>query len=434
MLFHFDLAVLRRRVTPALLSLALAASGPAAATSLSLPEAQKRALDRSLQLRAQDAAVTASRELAVAARQLPDPMLKAGIDNLPLSGAERYSLGRDSMTMRRIGIEQELTRGATRDLRAERYERQADKTRAEQAAAAAAIERDTALAWLDLYYAGQMAQLVAEQAGQADAQAEAAQAGFRGGRDSQADLLAARSAAVLVRDRAATIERQRLNAATMLARWVGDLPDPSPAGVPDITRLRHNPETLPSQLDHHPEVAVMTRAEELARTEARLADAESRPDWRVELAYQQRGPDYPNMVSFGVAVPLQWDRKHRQDRQVAAQLALADQARDERDEALRAHSAETRAEIGEWRTGLERLARYREELLPLARERAEAQLAAFRGGKAALTDVIAARATELDTRLQALQLEAETARLWARLNFLLPTTQMNTITAKQEAQ
>ena len=58
--------------------------------------------------------------------------------------------------------------------------------------------------------------------------------------------------------------------------------------------------------------------------------------------------------------------------------------------------------------------------MPLARERTQAVLAAYRGGKANLADVLAARRNEIEVRMQALQLEMETARLWAQLNFLLP--------------
>src|SRR4051812_46996459 len=63
----------------------------AAAGPLTLAEAQRLALERSRQLSAQDHAVIASREMASAAGQLPDPVLKLGVDNLPLSGADRFS-------------------------------------------------------------------------------------------------------------------------------------------------------------------------------------------------------------------------------------------------------------------------------------------------------------------------------------------------------
>lgn len=74
--------------------------------------------------------------------------------------------------------------------------------------------------------------------------------------------------------------------------------------------------------------------------------------------------------------------------------------------------------LGDWQTGRERLARYRGELVPLAGERTAAVLAAYRGGKSALAEVLAARRSELDVRLQALQLDADTAKLWAQLNFM----------------
>jgi hypothetical protein len=89
----------------------------AADAGLTLSEAQRLAGERSRQLAAQDSAVLAAREMAVAAGQLPDPTLKVGIENLPVNGADAYSLTRDFMTMRRIGIMQEFTRGEKRQLR-----------------------------------------------------------------------------------------------------------------------------------------------------------------------------------------------------------------------------------------------------------------------------------------------------------------------------
>ena len=76
--------------------------------------------------------------------------------------------------------------------------------------------------------------------------------------------------------------------------------------------------------------------------------------------------------------------------------------------------------IAEWDNDRERSARYERELLPLASERTQATVGAYRGAKASITDVLLARRGEIDVRMQALQLEMDTARLWAQLNFLLP--------------
>jgi hypothetical protein len=136
--------------------------------------------------------------------------------------------------------------------------------------------------------------------------------------------------------------------------------------------------------------------------------------------YAQRGPAYSNMVSFGVAIPLQWDQKNRQDREVAAKVAMVEQAEAQREEMLRTHVAEVRNMVNEWENLKERRARYGRELLPLAVQRTEAVLTAYRGARSTLGEVLAARRSEIDVRLQALQLEAEQARLWAQLNFLIP--------------
>lgn len=394
----------------------------AAAPALSLAQAQQLAVGHSRELPAQDAAISAARQMAVAAGQLPDPVLKAGIDNLPASGPDRYRIGSDFMTMRRIGVMQELTRSNKRELRAARFDRAADKASAEKSLITARIERETALAWLDLYYASRMAQVTQAQVRQAKLELEAAEGAYRGGKGSQADVFAARGAIAAAQDRASEFNRRVLVAQTMLARWVGTGVELALAGQPDIDHVRLDPATLDTTLAHHPDIAVLDRQQEIARTDALLAQANRNPDWSVEVALQQRGQAYSNMMSVGVSIPLQWDRKNRQDRELAAKLALADQVKDERDEMLRAHVAETRVMLFEWQNGRERLARYRREIGPLAAGRAAAVLAAYRGGKAALTEVLAARKDELDVRLQALQLELDTARLWAQLNFLYPTS------------
>jgi outer membrane protein TolC len=411
----FTLAVLLTMHAPG-------AGAQVATGALSLPEAQSRALARSRQLPAQDAAISAARDLAVAAGQRPDPVIKAGVDNLPVSGQERYNIGSDFMTMRRIGVMQELTRSDKLRLRAAQYDHAADKVTAEKAQFTAQIERDTALTWLDLYYAVRMGAVVRNQVSQAELELQAAQAAYRGGKGSQPDVFAARAALASAHDRASEYDRRMLVAQTMLSRWVGTTDGLVPTGTPDIDHIRLDPAKLDTTLAHHPDIAVLDRQQDIARGEVQLAQANTKPDWSVEVAFQQRGHAFSNMVSVGVSVPLQWDRKHRQNQEVAAKLALAEQAQGERDEMLRAHVAETRVMLVEWHNGRERIARYASELVPLAAGRSAAVLAAYRGGKATLADVLAARRNESDVRLQALQLEADTAKLWAQLNFLYPSS------------
>jgi outer membrane protein TolC len=388
--------------------------------TLTVELAQHLAIERSGQLSAKSYTAAAYRELAVAAGQLPDPTLKFGVDNLPVDGADRFSLKRDMMTMRRIGVMQEVTSADKRRLRAERFEREAEKSIVEKTATAAAILRDTALAWLDLYYSEAMAALIAEQATQAASEIQAAEAAYRGGRGDQADIFAARNVLTAIDDRASEMQRRIGNAKAMLTRWIGDTANGRLGGKPEINVLSLDSAmgSLDQQLAHHPQIAMLTRQEEIAATEAKLAQANRKADWSVELAVQQRGAAYSNMVSVGISIPLQLDRKDRQDRELASKLAMLESAKAEREDTLRAYIAEIRSILNEWENNRERQARYEQELIPSAASRTESAMASYRGGKAGLADALAVRRNEIDVRLQALQLEAGTARLWAQLNFL----------------
>lgn len=419
------ITVLRFSIRTSLIALAgflvLTSNVYATEAPLTLAEAQRRALERSRQLTAQDFSVSAARDMAVAAAQLPDPVLKFGVDNIPVNGSDRGSLNSDFMTMRRVGLMQEITRSDKRQLRSTRFELEAQKTLAEKTETTADIERDTALAWLDRYYADAIAAVIAEQGEQARFEIQAAEGAYRAGRGDRADVFAARSALAEFDDRASEAQRRVLNTNTMLARWIGDTTGLSLASKPATDAIRLDPSSLDITLTHDPQIAVLNKQVEMAETEAKLAKANQKADWTVEVAYQQRGPAYSNMLSVGVSIPLQWNQKNRQDRELSSKLALVEQVKAERDEMLRERIAETRSMINEWQNDRERYARYEHELVPLANQRALAAIAAYRGGKSSLAEVLAARRNNIDVRIRALQLAAETDRLWAQLNFLFPT-------------
>jgi len=293
---------------------------------------------------------------------------------------------------------QEFTRAEKREARTERYTREAEKSLAERSATIASIQRDTALAWLDRYYAEAMGVVISEQSRQAQLEIEAAENAYRAGRGNLADILAARSALVLLDDRASEVGRKLSAAKIALARWIGKDADAPLAGKPAMEAIRLDPSTLETDLVHHPELAVFTKKEEVAAAEVRMAQTNKKADWSVALMYSQRGSAYSNMISVNVSVPLQWDQANRQDREVAAKLAMLDQVRAEREDMLRAHTAEVRAMIAEWENDRERRSRYEREVLPLATDRTRATLAAYGGAKASITSSTRRRCTSSNTR------------------------------------
>ena len=408
----------------AVLLFILAASGwplsaQAASAPLSLTEALAIADRESSLLAAQRSAISAAEETTASARELPDPKLKLGIDNLPADGPDRYSLTRDFMTMRKIGVAQEFVRGEKREIKGRRAENELYREQAMLGDARAAMRRDVALPWLERYFAERMAAVVDEQYAETDLQRESLQAGLRAGKAQPADLLALQVSLQSLLDRRAEYRRQAARSTALLSRWLGAESTRPLATLPDrLLAAQHR--DVATHAENHPHLQTLERQIDVARNEADLARAANKPDWGLEVAYAQRGPQYSNMLSVQVSIDLPLFQANRQDRSVAAKMAQVEQARALKEDALRQHLAEAQATWADWAAATARLQRFDDTLLPLARERAQLALAAYRGGQGMLAGALEARRVEIELRLQQLQLAAEQGRAYAQLLYFLP--------------
>lgn len=86
--------------------------------------------------------------------QLPDPKLKFGIENVPVQGSNDRRLTREGMTMQKVGIMQSYV-SSEKQRKRQTFQAQARSVLAKSEAVRAALQRDTAQAWLDLALAQQ---------------------------------------------------------------------------------------------------------------------------------------------------------------------------------------------------------------------------------------------------------------------------------------
>lgn len=391
---------------------------------LSIEKALQIAQAHSQQLVAYDAAESASHDSAVAAEQLPDPILKSGLNSLPVTGADRFNLKRDSFTMLTVGVAQEFTGTEKRQARSQRFLREADMAKAAHSLALSNLRRQTASAWLDRYYQEQILNLLISQRTEAQLQIDAVESNYRGGRGTQADVFSARAAVGFIDDRIRQSRQQISTAKTRLHRWLGEhaeLPLDTP---PSISVLHFDINQIETHLSHHPEIAVIAQQEEIARADVNIAQANKRSDWSAEFSYSNRGPAYSNMVSINFSIPFQIDQKNRQDKELAAKLSAVAQVQAQREEASREHLFETRRWLEEWQSDQDRIVLYERTLIPLATQRTQAETAAYRGGNGTLSNLLAARRMEIEIQLERLRIEMEAANRWAQLEYLLPPAQI----------
>lgn len=402
--------------------IALVQSPAAMAEPLSFDQALSLATQRSEAAHASRAAASGASESARAARQLPDPMLIAGVDNLPVTGADRFSTTRESMTMKRIGISQEWLSADKRAAREAASHAAAEREAAQATAAEADARLQAALAYVDAWYAGQALDLASQTEHHLHEEVEAARARLATATGTSAELLQLAAAQGLAEDDSSEVRQQQASAWLVLQRWTGVLPD-ALAGEPAF-----NTPTEQDFANRHPDVVMRDREVEVARLEAEATARQRTPNWTWELSYAQRS-GYSDMVSLGVTIPLQVAPSQRQDRETAAKRAALEQARAAWAEATRAAQADYRMAMNEANRLQQRIERYRLSVMQPARQRAVVALAAYRSNQSTLSALFEARHAEVEVQRKLISLQRELARAQARLAF----TPIATDTVRQGA-
>ena len=403
------------RIGAAALAVAIAVyARPAAAEPLTFNVALERAAANAPSVQANEAGVEAKQSAAIAAGQLPDPTLSVGIDNFPVSGPPAFTFNRDNMTMTRVGIEQAFPNPAKR--RAQRGRAQADigVAEADLAVEAQNVRLETALAWVDLYYAKRrLAQLQRLDEALGDLQSTVtARLASGSARPSQA--FEPEQLRALVNDRRSELEAEVAKAKARLARLTGD-PDADVAGDPPVFEV--NSSELRAHVASLPRLQTLDAQTFAADANTELARAEKRPDWRVSTSYGRRDPAYGDMVSVGVSINLPFFGKHRQDPLIASRESEANRARLIRDAGERDVLVALDSDLADHAMHMRRLENARNTLVPLAKRRAELDMASYAAGKLDLGSALLSTLAEAEAEVDALSRETDVARDTIRINY-----------------
>ena len=391
----------------------------AANPPVTLTEAVRLASAQAPRLEAQDAAVAAAEAEASRAGALPDPMLMFGIENLPVTGGDAFDPTVEDMTMNRIGVRQEFPAAAKRNAQRSLALRQVDEARAQAVVERLTVQRAAADAWIDAWAASHEVQALEHLREQARLATKLARARAGGGAGSLADALAVEAAGLeLANELEAARGRQNETLSTM-RRWVAGAEGPALENSPPFDALPLSRVQMQARVDEAAPLLGSGARVETAAAALDAALAEKRPDWSLTTAYGQRGRDRSDMLSVEVEIALPLFQRTRQDRGVLAREAEYRQAMALRDEDTRSLVAEVDAAFARWEALKRQVALYEQRLLPLARDRSAAALAAYRAG-GELQPWLDARTAELDIHRSHAERLGELGHAWAALAFLIP--------------
>jgi outer membrane protein TolC len=387
----------------------------AGAAPLGFDDALTRALAETPALSASASRIAAARQSAIPAGALPDPQLTLGLANVPIDGADRFSLDSDPMTMRMIGVMQAFPNAAKRGARADAARGRVGLAEVEMQVVRQSVLQQTAQAWIRRHTAEAQLQHIAALYDENRLFDAAVRARLAGGGGMASDVVLPREEAALIADREDQLNARRAQAIAALRRWIGDAADWPLAGAPPQWPIDHA--RLAHRLEQHPELAIYSQESRVLDAEIDAARAATRPDWRLGLVYQQRASQFGNMAGIELGFDLPVFASTRQGPMIAARVAERSALDADYQAQLRAHAAELDADLAEYRRLDRALARQRLVLLPLAQEKVSLTLAAWRGGQGSLAELIATRRARIDAELKAIELAGARDEMAARLHF-----------------
>ncbi len=401
-----------------LLSLFIPADHAGAVTPLTLDEAVQLALANQPLLASQQADITVAEKNAVAAEQLPDPKLKVGLNDLPVTGSDAFSVRRDNFTEFKVGISQDFPRVEKRRLRGAMSQLEAQRNTEELEVIRRAIKRDAALTWLEVFYPERAISVLQALEREGQAQIDTLNIAYRAGRASQADVLASQVALELLKDREADFARQAARARASLARWIGaEASRPLAEILPDLS-LPLDRGALLAHVENHPHLTFLDKQVAMAQTDVELARQAYKPDWSLEVSYGNR-PAFPDFFSVQVGIDLPVFTGKRQDPALASKLSLLDKSRSMKEDAERVLKSDAEKNYADWEASTARVVRYETSILPQAKQRITSALVTYQSGRGDLNAVLDARRASLDLELQRLSLQVDAARAQLQLQYFL---------------
>lgn len=358
----------------------------------------------------------AMQEEAVAAGQLPDPTLRIGLANYPISNG---GFSTEGMTQAQLGLRQSFPRGRL-------YGSQKMRAQGEVFSGRASARRRDVLtavrnAWLDVYYSQQARKMVSESRPFFADLVTITRSMYAVGRKTQHDVLRAELELSRLDDRLIKTERAGAEAQASLSRWLGkEAYRPVALKLPFWDELPPL-EDLRKGLATHPSIEA-AYAEVLAHEAAvQIAEENKKPGWSLDAGYGYRegylpdGSPRSDFVSLSVSVDLPFFGKNRQDRKLAAALGNRRAAMGTQAELAARLGSELEAEYARWTDLTRRLALYEDQILGQSRDQAQTALLAYQSDTGDFADVMRGYIDDLNTRLEHIRLQVQRAQSYASL-------------------
>jgi cobalt-zinc-cadmium efflux system outer membrane protein len=340
----------------------------------------------------------------------------AGVQDFPVTGDHALNPTSDNFTMYTIGVMREQVRRSHREAEASRLRAEAVVSRAEGSERERDIQRSVTIAWINAVEAASRQRLLVRVIADLQAGRRIMEAGISTGASTPALALQAQAEIALAEAQRADARGMEARARAELARWIGDaarrpLPEAIPTlALPSTAADHHDP-------DEHPHVRVAQAQEQAALRQVDVARAGRTSNVTWSLMYGWR-PEFGDLASVQVTIPLQINRRQLQDRRIAEAEARADAAHLRAQDVRRELGGAYGAALADYQSSDAQLTILRDQAIPSLEASFRAAEARSAGGQGSLEQPLAIVRRYIEVNIQAVEQEGRRARAAAELIYL----------------
>jgi outer membrane protein TolC len=355
---------------------------------------------------------------------LDDPMLEAGIVNVPVPS---WSFRQEDMTMKMLGLSQRFPYPGKRGLREAVATKDAEVIEQGYRETVNRVARDVKVAYFDLGFITESTRLVERNKQILEQFLQIADSRYAVGQGSQADVLKAQTQLSKMLDELIKLARERASMEAELNRALGRSVD-SATVLPAAPNLREVALDLAplreTALRERPQLLGLQSAVAKAGKAIELARKDYYPDFDVKFFYGFRdnmpsGENRENMITLTMAINLPVWRQAKLDPRLAEATAMRDQALDMYRAQQNELDMKLRQQVAMAEQSLKSARLYERAILPQARLAAEAALAAYRVNRVDFLTLLDSRMTVLGYEIGYAQSAVNYSKALAEIDLLV---------------
>ncbi|MFW2372706.1 MAG: TolC family protein [Gammaproteobacteria bacterium] len=392
---------------------------------LSLPMAERQAIENDPLTRSFEQQAQAFEELAIAASQWPDPKLRFGLLSVP---TDSFDMDQEPMTQLLVGYQQMLPRGNSLEYMAAEKQAMSQSKRSEQALRQHQVLLSVRKAWFQVYLQDLSEKIIRQNRRLFKQQLEVSQSLYAAGKNQQQDVLQAELELSLLEDQLQQIASSKQETRANLSQWTGyELAHRPLKEEPGFlhSRLPYQLDELISMLSDHPELKKKAAMIAVSREGVELARQKYKPQWGFDVSYGKRdgenmdGSSRADFISAIASIDLPVFTDERQDRELSAQKKKLQASRYDISDMRLQIVARLKSVHARWLQLNERLRLYDQKVLPQSKQNADAAMNGYQSGVVSFFTLTRARSAELKAQLQRLKLDVEKALAYAEIRFLI---------------